>query len=247
MVVIPRRGEAKLGRRPNTPHQPNRQRIEELPLTIGIDHNQPVRLGHLRRDLGQVFGAGGTHRDRKAHLVAHPGPNRRRDLSGWSEQPPRATDVQERLVDRDPLHHGRVLTEDRHDPIAQSLVLLEVSRDEHQVGAGLAGPPPGHPTRHAEALRLVRCGQHHPAAHRHRPATQPRVKQLLDRCVERVEVGMQDRRAFNCHRVIVANMCSLDTYVAGCAPWTSIRFRCRKRHEMARSASGGEKGCDRHE
>ena len=46
----------------------------------------------------------------------------------------------------------------------------------------------------AERLRLVAGGEHDPAADDHRPAAQARVVALLDRRVERVEVGVQDRR-----------------------------------------------------
>ena len=43
-------------------------------------------------------------------------------------------------------------------------------------------------------LGLVAGRQHHAAADDHRPAAQPRVVALLDGGVERVEVGVQDRR-----------------------------------------------------
>ena len=51
-----------------------------------------------------------------------------------------------------------------------------------------------HRGAHAERLRLVAGGEHDAAADDHRPAAQPRVVALLDRRVERVEVGVEDRR-----------------------------------------------------
>ena len=65
-------------------------------------------------------------------------------------------------------------------------------------GQSAARLRPAHRRAHAARLRLVARGEHDAAADDHRPAPQPRVVALLDRRVERVEVGVQ-----NGHRTYV--------------------------------------------
>ena len=113
---------------------------------------------------------------------------------GRTEEMDRARHVEERLVDRDALHERREITEHGHDLIGDALVVGEVAVDEQQLGAELLGPPAGHAALHPEPLRLVGRRQDHTAADGDRSAPQRRVEQLLDRGVERVEIGMQDRR-----------------------------------------------------
>ena len=115
------------------------------------------------------------------------------DDLGRTEQVHRPGDVEERLVDRDALHERREVAEHCHHPIGEPLVLGEVPVDEHQVGAQSLGPPSGHAALHAESLRLVRRGQHHATADGDRSPAQRRIEQLLDRRVEGIEVGVQDR------------------------------------------------------
>ena len=114
--------------------------------------------------------------------------------TGVPDDPPQPADVEERLVDRDALHQRRRVVEDLEDRPAG----LGVRRDP-----GLTTMAPGHRRRawappiadaHAERLGLVAGGQHDAAADDHRPAAQARIVPLLDRGVERVEVGVQDRR-----------------------------------------------------
>ena len=61
-------------------------------------------------------------------------------------------------------------------------------------GHSRARQAPAHRRAHPVRLRLVARGEHDPAADDHRPPAQPRVVALLDRGVERVEIGVQDRR-----------------------------------------------------
>jgi len=76
--------------------------------------------------------------------------------------------------------------------IAQSLVILEVPSDKDQVRTKLPGPPPRHTAANSKRLGFVRGGKHHSAADGDGLAAQGRVKQLLDRCVEGIEVRMED-------------------------------------------------------
>ena len=80
----------------------------------------------------------------------------------------------------------------RADLVTETLVLAEVSVDELQGGAQLSRPVARHAARHPESLRLVRARQHHPATDGDGLAPQLGVQQLLDRGVERVEVGVED-------------------------------------------------------
>ena len=141
-----------------------------------------------------MLGAGHADRNGQPDLVAHPLPDGLGDGRRRAEQVRRAGDVEERFVDRDALDQGSEVAQHVDDLIAQALVLAEVAADEPQRGAQRAGLSPGHATADAERLRLVGGGQHDAAADRDRPPAQARIEQLLDRGVERVEVGMQHRR-----------------------------------------------------
>jgi hypothetical protein len=67
-----------------------------------------------------------------------------------------------------------------------------VSGDENEVGTELPRPPARHAASHTERPRLVGGREHDAAADRNRPAAQARVKQLLDRGVKGVEVGVKN-------------------------------------------------------
>src|SRR5262245_21337668 len=64
--------------------------------------------------------------------------------------------------------------------------------DEDQVRAKLARPPPRHAAAHSEGFGLVRGSEHHAAADGDGLAAQGRIEQLLDRCIEGIEVGMEN-------------------------------------------------------
>ena len=105
-----------------------------------------------------------------------------------------AGDIGERLVDRYPLDQRREVVEHVDRRIAQPLILLEMTADENELRAELPRLPARHAAAHAERLGLIGGGKHHAAADRDRLAAQARVEQLLDRRIERVEIGMKDRR-----------------------------------------------------
>ena len=178
-----------------TPHiSPTGRSCRNAQLGRRIDHDQAIRLGDLRGDLGQVLGARDADRDRQPELGAHP----RADAAAISAgEPNRCSvpgDVGERLVDGDALDQRGEVAEHRDRRVAEPLVLVEMAADEDQLRAELARPPPRHAAAHAERPRLVGGREHHAAADRDRLAAQRRVEQLLDRRIEGVEVGMEDRR-----------------------------------------------------
>jgi hypothetical protein len=53
----------------------------------------------------------------------------------------------------------------------------------------------------AAGLRLVACGQHDPGADDDGPAAEARIVTLLDRRVEGVDIGVEDRRLDRCERM----------------------------------------------
>ena len=160
----------------------------------GGHHQQAVGLGHAARHLGQELrprhadGDGaGRPRSRTCRRSATG------DLDRRARHPPQPADVEERLVDRDPLDQRRRVLEDREHGLAR----FRVGRHPRRHHDGLRAEPPGldaaHGRAHPEGPGLVAGGQHDAAADDHRPPPQPRVVALLDRRVERVEVGVEDR------------------------------------------------------
>ena len=123
-------------------------------------------------------------RSRKRAAISH---RRARD-------PPHPAHVQERLVDRHPLDHGRHVVEDPEDLLARGRVGLEARRDDDHVRAQLARLAPGHRRLDAEGLRLVARGQHDAPTDDHRTALQARIVALLDRREERIQVRVEDVR-----------------------------------------------------
>jgi hypothetical protein len=103
-----------------------------------------------------------------------------------------ARDVGKGLIDGDPFDERREITQHIDRGVAQPLIILEMAADEAELRTELAGPPPRHPAADPEGLGFVRSGKNNPATNGDRPATQRRIKQLLDRSVEGIQVGMED-------------------------------------------------------
>lgn len=185
-------GELRACDRPDPPHQADRQVVQESQLGRGVDDHKPIGLGHLRRDLGKVLGAGDADRDRQAELTAHPPADLDCYVLGGTEEVGAAGDVGERLVDGYAFDQRREIVEHLDRGVAEPLVVLEVAADEDQLRAEFPRSLSGHSATHPECLRLIGCGENDTAAHRYGPAAQRGVQKLFDRGVERVEVGMQD-------------------------------------------------------
>src|SRR5260370_6126678 len=142
-----------------------------------------------------MLGGGGAHRDRQAELNAHASTNGRGDLDGLSEEMDRAGHVQEGLVDRYPLDERREVAQHIDDGVAETLVLVEVTADERDVGAQLAGAPAGHARADTEGLCFVGRGQDYPAAHGDGPSPEAGGGQVVARRGRRVEIGGGGRPA----------------------------------------------------
>ena len=103
-----------------------------------------------------------------------------------------ARDVGKGLVDRNPLDEGCEIADQRDRGIAQPLVFPEVAADKHELRTECARLSSRHPAADAEGLRLIRSGKHNATADGDRFTAQRRVKQLLYRGIESIEVRMED-------------------------------------------------------
>jgi hypothetical protein len=148
-------GQPRRGDRPDAPQQLDRQVVQKIELSGGIDNQQAIGFGDLRGNLRQVLGAGHADRDRKTKLRPHTAAYCARDFSGRAEQMRASRDVGEGLVDGNPLHERGEIIEHLDGGIAQPLVVLEMAIDEDQLRTKLSRPPPGHAAANAEGLGLI--------------------------------------------------------------------------------------------
>ena len=181
-----------------TPHRaPDRQRLEERLDAVGGDHEHPVRLAVVGRELRHELRRSDADGARHADLALDVGPDLRGDLGRGPEQHRGARDVQERLVERDRLHERGVGAQDLAEPVGVGAVRLEIGREEDDVRAQAPGPDGRHGRTHAVLPGFV--GRRRDHAARARPADhdrlpgERRILQDLDRRVERVDVDVQDR------------------------------------------------------
>ena len=160
-------------------------------------HEHPVRLAVVGGELRHELRRGDADRARHPDLALDVGPDLRGDLGRGPEQHRGARDVQERLVERDRLHERGVGAQDLAEPVGVRAVGLEVRRQEHDVGTEAPGPDGRHGGTNAVLPGFVGGRRDHaaragPADHDRLPRER-RVLQDLDRCVERVDVDVQDR------------------------------------------------------
>jgi hypothetical protein len=165
-----------------------------LEFRLRSDDEQPVRFGYLRGYFCEVLGARHSNGNREPQFTSHPAPDRFGDRRWGTEKTFRAGDVCECFVDRNPLNQWREVSDDLHGGVTQPLVFSEVSSDKDELRAEFACPPPRHPAKNAEGLCLVRCGKDDPATYGDGLPAQGGIKQLLDRCIEGVQVGVEDCR-----------------------------------------------------
>ena len=99
---------------------------------------------------------------------------------------------EEGFVDRDSFDEGCGVFEDREHRLAGFGIRRHAWRHDNGVRAQSASGGSAHRSADPEGLRLVTGGKDHAAADDDRSAAQPWIVALLDRCVERVEIGVQD-------------------------------------------------------
>ena len=179
-------------RRPHAPEPFNGQRMQELELTTDRYDEQAVGLRDGARDLRKELRAGDSDSDRQPDLVAHVPSELGRDLDRAARDPLEPAHVEEGLVDRERLHERGCIVEDAEDGPARLDVRVESWPHDYRIGAERPRLAPTHRGLHTARLRLVARGEDDPAADDHGPAAEPGVVTLLDRRVERIEVGVQD-------------------------------------------------------
>jgi hypothetical protein len=187
---------AQLGRgdRADAPEPLDRQRVQERQLLVRRDHQQSVRFADAAGHLGQELGASHPDRDRQTGLFAHLGAQPGRDVAGRAAQPAEPADLEERLVDRDALDERGGVAEDLEDRLAGRRVGGHPGRHHDRLWTERPGLPDPHRGADAEGFGLVAGGQHDTHAHEHRAIAQCGVVALLDRRVERIQIGVQDGR-----------------------------------------------------
>ena len=117
------------------------------------------------------------------------------DLGGSSCEPLEPADVEERLVDREPLDQRRRVLEELEHGLARLRVRGHPRRDDDRMRA----EPPRLPAAHRRLDRRTPSPRSSPRGRRRRRRArafrEASVVALLDRREERVEVGVEDRRA----------------------------------------------------
>ena len=187
VVKLPR------GDRADAPQPFHRQRMEERELGVGWHHEQTVGLGDRTGNLGEELGAGHPDRDRQADPFEDVAAQRDRDLGRGARDPSQTADIEERLVDRQPFDERCRVLEHREHRFARFGVRRHARVDHDRSRAQPAGLRASHRRAHAVRLRLVAGREDDPRSDDHGLAAQPWIVALLDRRVERVEVGVQDR------------------------------------------------------
>ncbi len=185
--------ELGLGDGSDAPQPADRQRMQEGQLGARCDDQQSVGFADRTRDLGQELAACAAHRDRETDLVADAAADRRGDVLRGPADASEPADTEERLVDADALHDRRRVVEDVEDLAAGLHVGVEPRPDHDGVRAEPARLVAGHRRAHSPRLGLVAGGQHHASPDQDGASSQGGIVPLLDRGVERVEVGVQDR------------------------------------------------------
>ncbi len=126
--------------------------------------------------------------------------------------------VGEGLVDGDALDGRREIAQDSDGGVAEPLVFVEMSIDEHEVGTELPRAPSRHAASYAEGPRFVGGREHDAAADRNRLAAQARVEQLFDRRIKGVEVRVENGGCGITHHTRHSAEASRDSSSAGPAP-----------------------------
>ena len=178
----------------NAPEPFDGERVEERQFAVRRDDEQPVGLCHAARHLGEKLRARDTDRDRKSDAGKDVAPQPHGDLDGRAGDPLHPTHVEKRFVDRDPLDERRRVVKHLEHRLARFAVRGHPRRNDDDSRAQPTSLPAAHRGTDPERLGLVARSEHDATADDHRPAAQARIVALLDRGVERVQVGMKDRR-----------------------------------------------------
>ena len=189
----PTRVQAPGRRRADPPDALDRETPQERELLVRRQDDEPVRLRGAARRLRQQLRAPAADRHGEPDALARVASEPRCDLSRRPGDPLEPGDVEERLLERDPLDARGMVVEDAEERLARLDVRLEAGSDDNEMRTEPPGLRPAHRTADPVAARLVARRQHDPAAHDDRPAAEARIVPLLDGREERVGVGVEDR------------------------------------------------------
>ena len=178
----------------DAPEPLDRKRMQEPELVARRHEEETVRLRNAARDLGEELRPRDPDRDRQPDLLQHLAAEPRRDLDRRPGQAPQAADVEERLVDRQPLDERRRVFEHPEHRLARLRVRRHPRGHDDRMWAQPSGLSAAHRGADAVRLRLVARRENDTGADDHRSATEPRVVTLLDGRVEGVEIGVKDLR-----------------------------------------------------
>ena len=186
---------AQLGRgdRADPPEALDREGMEELELALRVDDEQAVGLGHAARHLGEELGPGHAHGYGQPNALGDLPAQPHCDLASRARDPPQPADVEERLVDRQALDQGCGLVEHLEHRLAGLRVGRHARLHDNRPRAQPARLGAAHGRTNPERLGLIAGGEHDAPADDDGTPAQAGIVPLLDRRVEGVEVGVQDR------------------------------------------------------
>ena len=164
------------GDRAHAPQPLDRQQVQEGELAAGRHHEQAVGLGHAAGHLGEELRPRHADRDRQADPLEDLAAQAHGDVHRRPRDPAHPADVEEGLVDREPLDQRRRVGEDLEDRLARLRVGRHPRADHDRVRAQPSRRRAAHRRAHAVRLGLVARREHDPATDDDRPAAQARAR-----------------------------------------------------------------------
>ncbi len=188
----------------NAPEGPNWQRMKKRQFLLWFDDEKPIGFTRAARDLGKEFGPRNAHRNSETNLGTNPLAKFLGHELGRANDPPEPGNIEKGFVNRQRFDEGSGFVEDGEDAAAGFGVRIDSGRHADEVGAEAASLAAGHCGADAVSSGLIARSKDDSAADRHCPVAQVWVIALLDRGVERIEIGVQ-------------NICSHRTHVRSVA------------------------------
>jgi len=191
--------QALLGLRADAGDSAHGKGSKEVRFGAGRDQDQPVRLSRAARDLRYELGGGRAHRCRQSDLGVDLKLDATRDLLGIGGAMTRARgDIEVGLVQADAFDQlwGGEPAEDLVDLAAGLAVFGSFGADHRELRAKLHRLVERHRRANAERARFVGRTHDNRAAraprNRYGNPAQLRIISLMHRCVEGVDVDMED-------------------------------------------------------
>ena len=190
------------GNRADAPHALDRKRRESsgkrwfAAFVELVQLDKRVRLAQITGDLGAELVVSHADRASQLKLRAHRSANRLADRAARAEQSERRSDIDEGFVEAERLDVGRVAAENLMNCPRNCGVRFEARRGHHR----LRTKPHGLTHRHGAATAKLSCfvtgGTNNASplktSDQHWLSAQRRIVALLDRCVERVHINMEN-------------------------------------------------------